>query len=581
MDALKIVYNAFISDEIISADAAGRIKYYELPENMAITEGVYIMIQPLDVPTPADFADNVYLKYDILLQIETWSKSRSLTKKIANRIEAVLWDLGLLQTGGLDEYDAEIFRDARRYRGKFYTDFKGKTLSQVPGESVPLNDKNLRSVSAVVAELIVRSFHSFETVIISSSALTTEAAADRKLGSVVSDFSSLESNLRPGRSIRFLVSSDSKLESEFKRALSLSGESISVSLVEAEKKRTRHFYFTATNNSSMTANAETLSARPVIELTNLYNSVRIDWQPTVNTTSYTVYRSDTTGILGEPLSGAENITANTFTDATAIGGSLYRYTVRAINENRSIDSVQQIGRPGSVPVYESRLVDFEGYPNYTVYGPAEVTKDFLNYSTLQGGDRLKTDPSGRLRFEMPAGQFGSANTGGIIKAAIAGKSEYTLEYEIRFDNLFPWGKGGKIPGLSGGVGYTGGVPAWDGDGFSVRLMWREDGRIIPYVYHTNQPDYFGDDFGATIGYFDYTKTFIVKIYVKLNNGLINDGILRVYLDDVLSFEKTNIRYRTNSTKIDTAHLSIFAGGGDETWAMPAASYIRLGYIKWS
>lgn len=122
MDVLKIVYDALISDEIISADAAGRIKFYELPENMTITEGAYIMIQPLDVPTPADFGDDVYLKYDILLQIETWSKSRDLTKKIADRIESVLWDLGLLQTGGLDEYDSEVFRDARRYRGKWYRD---------------------------------------------------------------------------------------------------------------------------------------------------------------------------------------------------------------------------------------------------------------------------------------------------------------------------------------------------------------------------------------------------------------------------------------------------------------------------
>jgi hypothetical protein len=120
MDVLPIVYNALISDEIISAEAAGRIKYYELPENLPIAEGVYIMIQPLDVPTPAEFGDDLYLKYEVLLQIETWSKSRSSTKTIADRIEAVLWDLGLLQTGGLDEYDSEIFRDARRYRGKLY-----------------------------------------------------------------------------------------------------------------------------------------------------------------------------------------------------------------------------------------------------------------------------------------------------------------------------------------------------------------------------------------------------------------------------------------------------------------------------
>ena len=74
---------------------------------------------------------------------------------------------------------------------------------------------------------------------------------------------------------------------------------------------------------------------------------------------------------------------------------------------------------------------------------------------------------------------GSAIQAGLLKAKIAGKNDYTIEYEIRFDLGFPWSKGGKVPGFSGGVGYTGGAPAWDGDGFSVRLMWREDGRIIP------------------------------------------------------------------------------------------------------
>ena len=68
------------------------------------------MIQPLDVPTPAEFGDDLYVKYEVLLQIETWSKSRSLTKNTADRIESILWDLGLLQTGGIDEFDAEIFR---------------------------------------------------------------------------------------------------------------------------------------------------------------------------------------------------------------------------------------------------------------------------------------------------------------------------------------------------------------------------------------------------------------------------------------------------------------------------------------
>lgn len=83
-------------------------------------DGAHVIIEPLDVPTPQVFADNQYLKYEIFISIETWSKKRLKTKEIADRIEAILWDKGLAQVGGLDEYDEGIFRDARRYRGAWY-----------------------------------------------------------------------------------------------------------------------------------------------------------------------------------------------------------------------------------------------------------------------------------------------------------------------------------------------------------------------------------------------------------------------------------------------------------------------------
>ena len=136
---------------------------------------------------------------------------------------------------------------------------------------------------------------------------------------------------------------------------------------------------------------------------------------------------------------------------------------------------------------------------------------------------------------------------------------------------FPWSKGGKVPGLSGGVGYTGGSGdgARSGDGFSVRMMWREDGRIIPYLYHAKMEGDFGDTFGLVSGNFTYTKAHKVKYYVKLNtpggaNGAegIADGILKIWLDDIEVMNKTDICYRTNESQIDTCHISIFPGGSN-------------------
>ena len=84
-------------------------------------------------------------------------------------------------------------------------------------------------------------------------------------------------------------------------------------------------------------------------------------------------------------------------------------------------------------VYENKLVDFLGYPTWQVYGTTEATADFGNEDVVQGGDRLKVDTTDRLRFELPVGMVRSANAGGIVKAKIAGKNEYTFEYEIRFE----------------------------------------------------------------------------------------------------------------------------------------------------
>jgi hypothetical protein len=119
MDVLAIIYNALIADEFIAEQASGRIKYYEYPESGNVEEP-YIIIDPLDVPEPSDFADDTWLTYDCLYQIEVWTKNRTTTRQLGERVHEVLWRLGFRQNGGLSEYDSEIFRDARRFRGKLY-----------------------------------------------------------------------------------------------------------------------------------------------------------------------------------------------------------------------------------------------------------------------------------------------------------------------------------------------------------------------------------------------------------------------------------------------------------------------------
>lgn len=120
MDILDEVYDALIADSYIKEQALGRIKFYEYPETGEI-DNPHIVIDLLDAPTPADYADGKWTKLDYLIQIDVWSKDRKITDSIADRIRAIMWGrFGFAQQSGPKEYDEGVFRDARRYRGTLY-----------------------------------------------------------------------------------------------------------------------------------------------------------------------------------------------------------------------------------------------------------------------------------------------------------------------------------------------------------------------------------------------------------------------------------------------------------------------------
>lgn len=115
------IYNELIADEVISDLAGNKIDFYEYPEPSNIKE-THIIIDSLDPPKPSDFADDTWLTDDYLFQIDVWSKDMGERDLIAKKIQRLMWKMNFRQVGGIDEYDNEyeVFRDARRYRGKAY-----------------------------------------------------------------------------------------------------------------------------------------------------------------------------------------------------------------------------------------------------------------------------------------------------------------------------------------------------------------------------------------------------------------------------------------------------------------------------
>lgn len=121
-DVLTSIYEAFKANQIIWLHCENRIKYYDYPETGSITQP-YIVIDPLDAPMQSDFADQEWLTYTYLIQIDIQSKKRLQTAEIAYEVDKVMDSLGFRQyTGGADQYDSDtgIFRIAHTYRGTIY-----------------------------------------------------------------------------------------------------------------------------------------------------------------------------------------------------------------------------------------------------------------------------------------------------------------------------------------------------------------------------------------------------------------------------------------------------------------------------
>lgn len=126
MDILNVVYQALKDDPFIDEQVQNRIKFYEYPETGDVSKPL-IVIEEVSPELQGDFADGTWLTDDYFIHIEVWVKgSRIKRDDIAKRIKHIMWDeLGFGMVSGMPpEYDKDtnIFRDARRYRGKFYRD---------------------------------------------------------------------------------------------------------------------------------------------------------------------------------------------------------------------------------------------------------------------------------------------------------------------------------------------------------------------------------------------------------------------------------------------------------------------------
>lgn len=182
------------------------------------------------------------------------------------------------------------------------------------------------------------------------------------------------------------------------------------------------------------------------------------------------------------------------------------------------------------------------------------------------------DGNRALAVLYPEGEYGTSQTGAQWKVPLGGSFErMTLSYRIRFTGDFDFVKGGKLPGLIGGTGNTGGSIPDGTDGWSARMMWRTDGAIVQYVYHPDQPGGYGEDLpwssdGEPV-HFEPDRWYTLRHEIIMNTPGEYDGVIRTWLDGEPALVMTEMRFRDVDTfAIDTLYFSTFFGGGSSSWA---------------
>jgi hypothetical protein len=188
--------------------------------------------------------------------------------------------------------------------------------------------------------------------------------------------------------------------------------------------------------------------------------------------------------------------------------------------------------------------------------------------------------NGSLRINYPAGTYLPYNNGAQVPLMFTPREEVYISYWLQFSENFDWGddnEGGKLPGLASGNLCSGGSRCDGSNGFSARLMWRPGGKAVLYLYHMDKPGSYGEDMTLVTNtvdvYFQQGQWYQVIERVKINTGNNNDGEVQIWINGEEALLRTDLRFVTDGSLIDTFYFSTFHGGADASWAPSVDCYI--------
>lgn len=213
------------------------------------------------------------------------------------------------------------------------------------------------------------------------------------------------------------------------------------------------------------------------------------------------------------------------------------------------------------------------------YTEEMISIDWNNPKRIMGANMGRTnivsDPFDQnrkaLEIKYPKGKIGQEENGGGAQWRLRFGQSYEkciVEYKVMFPIGFDFVKGGKLPGLCGGTSPAGGKKSDGSDGFSARIMWRENGQIFQYMYWMEraQEKNWGDDLPWNAR-FTPGEWHTLKTEITMNKPGERDGSVTSWLDgNQVLLVKGAFRIAGATFGIDSFNFTTFFGGNTPDWA---------------
>lgn len=247
-------------------------------------------------------------------------------------------------------------------------------------------------------------------------------------------------------------------------------------------------------------------------------------------------------------------------------------------------------------IYEN---NFDHYEKDQIYTPDHLDLDWFfpgfEKGVEEGRVAIVTGPQAfrhrgaSLAVLYPEGGSGTKLGGALWKLELPGSYKAVrLRYRVKFAEGFDFVRGGKLPGLAGGIAPTGSDQADGTNGWTGRMMWRTDydglpgeepqnrANMVTYLKHTQsgfdqdgtQEDnlYWTDDIGDPIE-IQAGVWYRITQWVKMNKIGRSNGRLKMFLNGTQVLDQRDLVFRTtDDLGIDVMYFNTFFGGSGPLWA---------------